>query len=75
MLIFWSIKCYRYKIVTDIKDNILYDSIYVKFPVKTNLYSWKSDQWLSGFGGGGGDWLKMGSRKLFVVMKYYKIEF
>lgn len=51
-------------------ENNIYDSVYVKYPEKTNPLIWKLYQGLSA-AGGRGETGKMGSRFLFGVRKMF----
>ena len=42
------------------KDNILHDSIYLKFLEKAKLQRQKTDPWYSGSGNTSGDWTENG---------------
>ena len=50
------------------KDYILYDSICIKFPEKSNLCSWDADQWLHGLESGG---TQTGMREIFELVEMH----
>lgn len=57
--------------MSDTKDHILHDSVYMKYPEKANLHRMKIDDYL-GCGGSEG-WLQMGRQEPFQVMEMFYI--